>query len=152
MAYILVLVCAFFTKGFLNSKLCSGEAGFFRTFFVFGFGGAVAISVLILWVFGAGQVDNYGAGERVLFETFRVWILFISIYMVGIGLGLYRIKIKGCSSLLSLYINIQLASVAMLLLTAAVGAKAYFATYAITVGILYFTIWQKTLICRQISD
>ena len=53
---------------------------------------------------------------------------------------------------MSLYINIQLASVAMLLLTAAVGAKAYFAIYAITVGILYFTIWQKTLICRQISD
>lgn len=152
MAYILVLACALFTKFFLNSKLCSGEAGFFRTFFVFGFGGVVAISVLVFWVFGGRQANHYSGADVALLETFSLWILLIAIYMTGIGLGLYRIKMKGCSPLMSLYINIQLASVAMLLLTAAVGAKGYFATYVISVGIFYFAIWQKKLINRQLLD
>ena len=149
MTYLLVLALAFFTKPFLNSKLCSGELGFFRTFFVFGLGGVVAISILVFWLFGSSQIEYYRGADKALYETFRIWILFSAVYMAGIGLALYRIKEKGVSPLMSLYINIQLVSVVLLLLVAAGGAMVYSVIYAISVGALYSTVWQKTLINKQ---
>lgn len=151
MTYLLVIALAFFTKPFLSSRICLGEMGFFRTFFVFGLGGLILISVLIFKVFGPDQIEYYNGAEKALFEVYRIWIFISAVYTAGIGLGLYRIKEKGVSPLLSLYINIQLVSVLVLLLVAVFSALAYSVIYSVSLGVLYFTIWHKSLIHKQVA-
>ncbi|NMY06377.1 hypothetical protein HBO12_25810 [Pseudomonas sp. WS 5059] len=145
MAYLVIILVAFFSKGFFNSKLCRGEYGFFKTYFLYGGIGAFAIYFGVMLVFGYSALKNdEGTGHYALLSTARLALFCLAIYLTGIGMAVYRIKSRSeFSPLMNLYVVIILIAFALLIPSALIMAPVYFAVYAAAIFALYKLRWNS---------
>lgn len=153
MVFFLALMLALFTRSFLNSRLCKGDYGFTKTYFGYGLGGVILISIAVFWILGPLLfAQDHGNGSRTLFLTFRAWTLMLAFYMTGVGLAILRIRENIKFPLMNLYMIILLVCIAIFLLFAVYVAWLYLAVYAVATFILYKFYWREFLFQRQGCD
>lgn len=151
MAYLVVILAAFFSKSYFNSKLCRGEYGFFKTYFLYGGIGAFLIYGLIMFSFGYSAIrDDSGTGHFKLLTAARLALFCLAVYLSGIGLAVYRIKMRSqFSPLMNLYVALILIAFVILLPTALFKAPLMFAVYAGALFVFYKFVWGGEFIVKN---
>ena len=150
MGYVLVLLVALLSKGFFNSKLCKGEFGFFKTYFIFGGIGSFSIMIVGILIFGPSALSNdHGTGLVGVRSVGRLIMFLLGVYLSGIGLAIYRIKKKGgLNPLMELYIWLLVIMFILLLPSTIVMAPVHCVVYAIALYALYKLSWNEVFIER----
>lgn len=143
MAYLVILLVAFFSKSFFNSKLCRGEYGFFKTYFLYGGLGSFAIFYAIIFIFGSQALkDDEATGYYALLKTARLSMLCLAVYLTGIGLAVYKIRARSnFSPLMNLYVGFILIAFVLLIPTVLFQATVMCAVYAGALFIFYKFVW-----------
>lgn len=154
MAYLVVILTAFLSKPFFNSKLCRGEYSFFKTYFLWGGLGSFAILYGILFLFGSHALSNDGGtGIYAISNTFRLSLLCVSVYSVGIGLAVYKIKLRSnFSPLMNLYVLFILICYVFLIPTTLYGAPVMCAVYAGAFFVFYKFMWNGVFIEKEVAS
>ena len=148
MEYLVVLVIAFFSKAFFNSALCRGDYSFFKTYFVYGSGGAFALYFGIMFVFGYSAFNNdRGPDLDALTSAASLGLFCLAIYLAGIALAVYRIKSKGqFSALMNVYAVLILVAFILVLPSAVFRVPELFMVYAAAVFVLFRFRWGNVFI------
>ena len=148
MAYLVVILAAFFSKSYFNSKLYRGEYGFFKTYFLYGGVGAFAIFYTVIFIFGSQALArDESSGGYALLITGRLAMVCLAVYLSGIGLAVYKIKMRSVfSPLMNLYVVFILLAFALLLPTVLVTAPVMCALYAGALFVFYKFFWNGVFI------
>ena len=154
MAYLVVILAAFLTKPFFNTKLCRGEYGFFKTYFLYGGLGSFAIFFGILFMFGSQALENdEGTGHYAFLTTARLALLCLSVYLVGISWAVYKIKLRSnFSSIMNFYVNAILLVSILLLPTVLFRAPAMCVVYAVALFAFYKFAWGGVFISKETAS
>lgn len=151
MAYLVVILAAFFSKAFFNSKLCRGEYGFFKTYFLYGGLGAFVIYASIMFLFGYSALkDDSVTGHFALLTTARLGLFCLAVYLSGIALAVYKVKMRSdFSPLMNLYVALILIAFVILLPTALFKAPVMCAVYAASVFVFYKFVWGGEFVVKK---
>lgn len=143
--YVLVILIALLSKQFINSELCRGKFGFFKTYFVYGAVGAFAILGLVMLIFGRTPIKEHDIDG--LADAVGLALFCLSIFLAGIGRGLYELKKRSTySPLMNLYIILILIGFVIMLPTALFKVPGYFVVYGVALFGFYKFAWKNTLI------
>lgn len=148
MAYLVVILVAFFSKSFFNSKLCRGEYGFFKTYFLYGGAGAFAILFGVIFLFGPSALKNDSAtGHYALLSTARLALFCLAVYLTGIALAVYKLRSRSeFTPLMNLYVAMILIAFVILVPSSVFMAPVYFAVYAAAMFAFYKLRWNSIFI------
>ncbi|MFK3944158.1 hypothetical protein ACI2KC_21175 [Pseudomonas monteilii] len=154
MAYIIVILTALFTKAYFNTKLCRGEYGFFKTYFIYGGIGSFAILFAVFGIFGPHSLRNDGGtGVYTILNAMRLASLCLAVYLSGIALALYKLRSRSnFSPLMNIYLVTLLVAFLVTIPTVLVTAPVMCAVYAGTLLICYNFVWGKSFIESPVSS
>ncbi len=143
MSYLIAILAAALSKKFFNSRLCQGEYGFSKTYFLYGGVGAFAIYFAIIFVFGYSALSKQG-DELIdgLEDAAGIGLFCLAVYLSGISLAVYKIKKRSeFSPLMNLYVAFILICFAVALLNALSMVSSLFVLYAIALFFFYKFAW-----------
>ncbi|MEB3843402.1 hypothetical protein [Pseudomonas guariconensis] len=154
MAYLVVILTAFLSKSFFNSKLCRGEYGFFKTYFLYGGVGSFAIYFSVFYLFGYQALENDKvSGTYALLNAARLGLLCLAVYLTGIAVAVYKIKMRSdLSPLMNLYVVLILIGFALLLPTTLFKAPVMCAVYAVSLFFFYKFLWNGVFIQKEAAS
>ncbi|EPJ8754277.1 MULTISPECIES: hypothetical protein [Pseudomonas] len=154
MAYLVVLLAAFLTKPFFNTKLCRGEYGFFKTYFLYGGIGSFAIFFGVFFLFGTQALENdQSTGNYAFLTTARLALLCLSVYLSGISWAVYKIKLRSdFSPIMNFYVVAILIVSVLLLPSVLFRAPVMCAVYAAALFVLYKTAWNGVFINKEAAS
>lgn len=154
MAYVIVILAAFFSKSFFNSKLCRGEYGFFKTYFLYGGIGAFAIYALIMYWFAYRPLNNNDVSAHYsLLTAARLGLFCLALYLTGIALAVYKIKLRShFSPLMNIYVALILIGFVILLPAALFKAPMMFVVYAGSLVVFYKFLWKGSFLEQRAAS